>query len=151
MDIVFTVLLGWFCISYASVCFQTKSYGAFFVFLGALATLFAMRLTIYRELAKILLLIGRVSFWGGLAILATFERDREIERLRNSSWASILLGRVPEHQRKEPLLGAVTIGCSVSTLLALFFFTIGDNSGAISCAVIALVFGVYEGCVRRKD
>ena len=145
MDIIFTFVLGWISVIYASVFMQNKSYGALMVSLGALATMFTTSLAMSREMAYLLLLVGRVSFWGGFAVLGTFERDAEVERIRSSSWRELIMGKVPNELQKVKVSEKkrIAIGCFISVSCAIIFFLAGSIPFATNLLVIAVVFGCY--------
>ena len=124
MDTLFTFALGWISLIYASVFVQNRSYGALMVSVGALATMFTISLAMSREMANLLLLVGRLSFCGGVAILATFERHAEVERVRSSSWRELIMGKVPNHLQKVKILEKkrIAIGCFIAVSCAVIFF-----------------------------
>lgn len=108
---------------------QTESYGHLMVSLGAAFTLATFLLLYYTTIGWVVLIAGRILFFGGFAVLATFERaqERERERFRTSSWLQILVGRVPEHLQLHKITERlhVTLGSLLSLLSAALFHIAG--------------------------
>jgi hypothetical protein len=145
MDVLFTFGVGWLAIVYGSVFVQTKSYGALMVSLGAVATVLVSSLPSMPEIANLTLVVGKLSFWGGLAILATFDRKTEAERIRTSSWGEIITGNVPAHLQKTQMSQRARFVAVLlfSGLFAGVFFVMGNTQMAAVFLIIGLVFASY--------
>ena len=145
VDLVFLMGAFWVCMVYTSVHIQTASYGALMISLGVVLTILTFALTSNPVVARVVLLAGEVLFWGGFAVLATFESKRERERLRSSSWKEILLGRVPEHLQTEKISenNRVLQGLFISLICVVIFYVADRQEELTTFLVIAVVYAVY--------
>jgi len=153
MDIVLAIGAIWVCLMAMAVFTQTRSYGYLMISLGAALTLSTFSLMDSRHVAELALIAGRVLFWGGLAVTATFGSKLEKERLRTSSWKEIFLGKVPgrlqtQKVSEEVLLVQSTI---ISLLFAVIFYGADRKHEALSFLVIGVVFLVYLVWRRLKQ
>lgn len=147
MDILFTIVLAWLSLTYATVSTQTRSYGALMISVGAALTLLTLALTGNERVAWFTLIAGRLLFFGGFAVILTFEGARERERFRNSSWKEIIFGRVPEHLQTHKISEAMLLMQSglISVLFAVILYVGDRKQEALSFLVIAIVFMAYLG------
>ena len=145
LDILFIIGVAWLSLIYASVFYQTRLYGALMISVGAFLNLLAFSLSHNRALVEAVLLAGQVLFWGGFAVLGTFERTLERERFRTSSWKEIFTGRVPEHlQRRKLNERSQLVGATLLCILAgAIFYSAGLYHEVITFVIIVIVFVAY--------
>jgi hypothetical protein len=145
MDAVLTIVLVWLCLTSGSVYTQTKSCGHLLASLGAALVLLSLLFKANPYLARVTGFAGEAIFMVGLAVIWTFGRVLETERLRTSSWKEILLGNVPEHlqvekvSEKSQLIGVILI----SLLFAVAFYLAGDHETAFVFLIGVIVFVAY--------
>lgn len=152
MDIIFTIVLAWLCLTYALISTQTGSYASLMISVGAVLTLLALAFTQDEKIAWFILVAGRVLFFGGFAVILTFEGAQERARFRQSSWKEILLGRVPEHLQSRKISERIQViqGLLLSLLFAGIFYLVDRQQEALSFLVIAIVFVAYLGVLGVK-
>jgi hypothetical protein len=140
--------VAWICITYYSVYLQTNFYGYLVIALGALGSLSAYILFPQQpQLATIITQASFVVFWIGIAIVATFGRKLERERIRLSTWSQILRGIVPEGLRKNELskrkrLGLIH-GILLCSLFVVIFYAAGDSVHALTLIAVIVVYILY--------
>ena len=145
METIFKLGIGWIFVSYYLVYLQTRFWGYLLVSLGAFFNLFAYMFLTDARLAVILAVTGKILFFGGIAVTATFGMDLERERLRVSSWSEILRGIVPERLRTKTLNVRDQMMPALIMLgfLAVAFYVGGDKFAAFGFFVLGLAFLVY--------
>jgi hypothetical protein len=147
MNIFFKLMAGWVCLNFFLVYVQTKSTGHLIASAGAFLVLSA-NLFLDDVVGMIMLIGGKYLFWTGVAVIGSFGRRLEQERLRSSSWFQILVGRVPvglqppsskdSAERRQVIQGII-----IAVLFGVIFY-FGDEIGAsIIFGIIAIVFGMY--------
>jgi hypothetical protein len=156
MELFFKLAVAWICMTYYSVYLQTNFYGYLVIALGALGNLSAyIFFPQHPQLAKIISQSSFVVFWVGIAVVGTFGRKLERERIRSSSWSQIIRGIVPEGLRKNDLskrkrLGLVH-GLLLCSLFVVIFYAAGDSVHALALIAVIVVYILYFFSQRRTS
>jgi hypothetical protein len=154
MELFFKLAVAWICITYYSVYLQTKFYGYLVIALAALAILSAYIFGPQQpQLSRIISQAGFVVFWVGIAIVGTFGRKLERERIRSSSWSQIIRGIVPEGLRRGELSEHRQLVHSL-ILFPLFiaiFYAAGDSLEALALIAVIVVYIIYFFSRRKTS
>lgn len=152
LEIIFIIGVAWFMLMYLSVFAQTKSYGHLITSLGAALTLSSSLFSNSQDIAQLISSLGKILFFGGLAIVGTFGRRLEMERLRASTWNEILRGIVPKHLQSNKLseTNQVILGAFLSLLFGLITYLSGHREAAMIFVIIATVFVLYIVWRKRE-
>ena len=148
MPLFFKLAVAWISITYYSIYLQTNFYGYLVISLAALGILSSYILLPQQpQLATIISQASIVVFWIGIAIVGTFGRKLERERIRSSSWSQILRGIVPEGLRKNELskrnrLGLIH-GILLCSLFVVIFYAAGDLVHALALIAVIVVCILY--------
>jgi hypothetical protein len=146
MDILFAVVIGWLFLNQYNLYTQTAAWHYFVACLGAFLSLLFFAVRDSGDFAGILILLGPILVFAGLASAVSFGGKLEVERVQGSSWKDLLVGQVPAHLRKRAL-GERTSGillASFSLFAALIVFLGGKLSFALSLTVIGVVYAIYS-------
>ena len=143
--VVFVIVVGWLFLTHYVLYAETGVWYYLFTLLGAFSGLLYLFVRGRWEFAGLLILIGPILVFAGLAFTVTFGAHRELERLQASPWKGILFGSVPEHLRKQPVARRNGILLSsVSLLSALIVFEGGMLAVALNFAVIGVIAAIYS-------
>jgi hypothetical protein len=144
MDFLFKLGLAWVFLCYYSVYLQTKFHGYLIISLAAMGVLCAY-LFPEPKIAMTIAQASLVAFWVGIAILGTFGRQIERQRLRESSWSQFIRGKVPESIRASELSERTQLahGLLFLTLFSAIFYVAGRSFDALCFVVMIVVYILY--------
>lgn len=153
MDLLFEIMVAWFFVIYYLIYMKTGGWYYLLTSLGAALNLLYLIVSGNWEFAGLLVLLGSTLFFVGLASTLTFGAKLERERMQASSWKELLVGRVPEHLRRQgpSERKSLTILSFVFLLSALITFEAGKPGLALDLVAIGIVTGIYSLFGARED
>jgi hypothetical protein len=145
METIFKLGVAWIFVTYYLVFLQIRFFSYLVVSAGAFLNLMAYMFLNNAQVAVSMAVIGKILFFVGVGMTATWGIHVEKERLRLSSWREIISGVVPEHLRTRTLEAKDQIVPTVLSLLlfAIIFYTAGDKPTAVILWALGAMFWVY--------
>ncbi len=151
MDVLFVIVVGWLLLTHC-VLYAERGVWYYLVTLSGAALSFSyLFVRDTWEFAGLLILIGPILLFTGLASTVTFGASGELERIQASSWKELVFGIVPEHLRRGSIekRNGILLS-SLSLLFAFMLFKGGNIAGALNLAVIGLVAAIYSFWQGRR-
>jgi hypothetical protein len=149
--VLFVIVVGWLFLTHYILYAHTGAWYHLLILLGAALSFSYFFARSRWDLAGLLILLGSILLSAGVVSILTFGANRELERLRASSWKDILFGGVPQHLRTGSIdrRNGILL-CSLSLLFAFVLFKGGHVSGALNLAVIGVVAALYSFWRTRR-
>lgn len=152
LSVIFVIVVGWLFLTHYGLYAHTGVWYYLVTLLGAALSFSYLFVRDRWEFAGLLILIGPILLFAGLASMVTFGANRELERIQASSWKDIFFGIVPEQLRQGSIdrRNGILLS-SLSLFFALIVYQGGWSAIALNFAVIGIVAAFYSFWRARRN